>query len=43
MKTSMCKYGASCKFDHPPPGEVLGMAQGASLSVEGGDNVDVNE
>ncbi|XP_049397850.1 zinc finger CCCH domain-containing protein 37-like isoform X1 [Solanum stenotomum] len=43
MKTGMCKYGASCKFDHPPPGEVLGMAQGASLSVEGGDNVDVNE
>ncbi|KAG5570464.1 hypothetical protein H5410_060230 [Solanum commersonii] len=43
MKTGMCKYGASCKFDHPPPGEVLGMAQGALLSVEGGDNVDVNE
>ncbi|MCD9559510.1 Zinc finger CCCH domain-containing protein 37 [Datura stramonium] len=43
MKTGMCKYGATCKFDHPPPGEVLSMAtsQGASLSVEGED--DVNE
>ncbi|PHT86577.1 hypothetical protein T459_08683 [Capsicum annuum] len=41
----MCKYWATCKFDHPPPGEVLGMAvsEGASLSVEGEDNVDVNE
>ncbi|TMW94627.1 hypothetical protein EJD97_009999 [Solanum chilense] len=44
MKTGMCKYGASCKFDHPPPGEVLGMtSQGASLSVDGVNNVDVNE
>ena len=45
MKTGMCKYGATCKFDHPPPGEVLGMAtsQGASLSVEGEDTVDVKE
>lgn len=44
MKTGMCKYGATCKFDHPPPGEVLGMAtsQGASLSVEREDNVDAN-
>ncbi|XP_010557387.1 PREDICTED: zinc finger CCCH domain-containing protein 37-like [Tarenaya hassleriana] len=23
MKTGMCKYGAACKFDHPPPGEVM--------------------
>ncbi|KAJ8527617.1 hypothetical protein K7X08_015068 [Anisodus acutangulus] len=45
MKTGMCKYGATCKFDHPPPGELLGMAtsQGASLSVAGEDNVNVNE
>ncbi|CAN4096942.1 unnamed protein product [Withania somnifera] len=44
MKTGMCKYGATCRFDHPPPGEVLGTAilQGASLSVEVEDNVDVN-
>ncbi|PKI54683.1 hypothetical protein CRG98_024883, partial [Punica granatum] len=21
MKTGTCKYGATCKFDHPPPGE----------------------
>ncbi|XP_019157323.1 PREDICTED: zinc finger CCCH domain-containing protein 37-like isoform X3 [Ipomoea nil] len=24
MKTGTCKYGATCKFDHPPPGEVMG-------------------
>ncbi|CAN8259595.1 unnamed protein product [Cochlearia groenlandica] len=23
MKTGTCKYGATCKFDHPPPGEVM--------------------
>ncbi|KAK4343936.1 hypothetical protein RND71_037030 [Anisodus tanguticus] len=45
MKTGMCKYGATCKFDHPSPGELLGMAtsQGVSLSVAGEDNVNVNE
>ncbi|CAA0818053.1 Zinc finger CCCH domain-containing protein 37 [Striga hermonthica] len=21
MKTGTCKFGATCKFDHPPPGE----------------------
>ncbi|MFS7946567.1 putative transcription factor C3H family [Helianthus anomalus] len=26
MKTGACKYGVTCKFDHPPPGEVMGMA-----------------
>ncbi|KAK4484962.1 hypothetical protein RD792_007568 [Penstemon davidsonii] len=25
MKTGTCKYGATCKFDHPPPGEVMAM------------------
>ncbi|CAH9083828.1 unnamed protein product [Cuscuta europaea] len=25
MKTGTCKYGITCKFDHPPPGEVLGV------------------
>ncbi|KAF3670996.1 putative 2-dehydro-3-deoxyphosphooctonate aldolase [Capsicum annuum] len=45
MKTGMCKYGATCKFDHPPPGEVLGMStsQGTSSSFEAEDNVNVNE
>lgn len=23
MKTGTCKYGPTCKFDHPPPGEVM--------------------
>nr|GLL16375.1 zinc finger CCCH domain-containing protein 37-like [Ipomoea trifida] len=25
MKTGICKYGATCKFDHPPPGELIGV------------------
>lgn len=35
MKTGACKYGATCKFDHPPPGEVLAATttQGTSTSV----------
>ncbi|KAJ0989350.1 hypothetical protein J5N97_007706 [Dioscorea zingiberensis] len=28
MKTGACKYGATCKFDHPPPGEAVAMAAG---------------
>ncbi|KAK3025115.1 hypothetical protein RJ639_044355 [Escallonia herrerae] len=37
MKTGTCKYGATCKFDHPPPGEVMAMAatQGISTSIGG--------
>ncbi|KAK6947228.1 Zinc finger, CCCH-type [Dillenia turbinata] len=37
LKTGTCKYGAACKFDHPPPGEVVAMAakQGTSESAEG--------
>ncbi|KAK4796912.1 hypothetical protein SAY86_029238 [Trapa natans] len=30
MKTGTCKYGATCKFDHPPPGEVIANAVAAS-------------
>ncbi|KAI3456631.1 hypothetical protein Pfo_013294 [Paulownia fortunei] len=45
MKTGTCKYGATCKFDHPPPGEVMAMAtsQVASSSAagEGKENGDV--
>ncbi|KAL3627179.1 Golgi transport complex subunit 7 [Castilleja foliolosa] len=26
MKTGTCKFGATCKFDHPPPGEVMAAA-----------------
>ncbi|XP_027064369.1 zinc finger CCCH domain-containing protein 8 isoform X2 [Coffea arabica] len=39
MKTGTCKYGATCRFDHPPPGEVLAMgttAQG-TWSPTGGE------
>lgn len=38
MKTGTCKFGATCKFDHPPPGEVMAMAasQGTSTTM-GGD------
>ncbi|PSR95275.1 Zinc finger CCCH domain-containing protein [Actinidia chinensis var. chinensis] len=47
MKTGTCKYGATCKFDHPPPGEVMAMAtsQGTSTSVggEGNQNETVQE
>ncbi|GAV64882.1 zf-CCCH domain-containing protein [Cephalotus follicularis] len=37
MKTGTCKYGATCKFDHPPPGEVMANAasQGTSTSISG--------
>ncbi|XP_031283371.1 uncharacterized protein LOC116142056 [Pistacia vera] len=39
MKTGTCKYGATCKFDHPPPGEVMAMAasQGTSSGEVRGD------
>ncbi|KAL6562392.1 RNA-binding, Nab2-type zinc finger [Orobanche gracilis] len=42
MKTGMCKYGAACKFDHPPPGEVMTTGQGTSSSgvAEGNENGD---
>ena len=26
MKTRTCKYAATCKFDHPPPGEDVAKA-----------------
>lgn len=45
LKTGTCKFGATCKFDHPPPGEVMGLAksQGASESDEGGEEAEANE
>jgi Zinc finger C-x8-C-x5-C-x3-H type (and similar) len=33
MKTAACKYGATCKFDHPPPGELISMASKHGTSV----------
>ncbi|XP_040361676.1 zinc finger CCCH domain-containing protein 37 [Rosa chinensis] len=37
LKTGTCKYGATCRFDHPPPGEVVAMAasQAKSDSIGG--------
>ncbi|KAA8527213.1 hypothetical protein F0562_008558 [Nyssa sinensis] len=37
MKTGTCKYGATCKFDHPPPGEVMAMATSQGTSNPIGD------
>ncbi|XP_058101057.1 zinc finger CCCH domain-containing protein 37-like isoform X2 [Magnolia sinica] len=38
MKTGTCKYGSTCRFDHPPPGEVVAMA--AAQSASGGEERD---
>ncbi|XP_058095367.1 zinc finger CCCH domain-containing protein 8-like [Magnolia sinica] len=35
MKTGTCKYGATCRFDHPPPGEVIAMAAAQGMSGGG--------
>ncbi|XP_059661902.1 zinc finger CCCH domain-containing protein 37 isoform X2 [Cornus florida] len=45
LKTGTCKYGPTCKFDHPPPGEVMAMAtsQGTSMSIEGEGKEDEKE
>ncbi|XP_004295541.1 PREDICTED: uncharacterized protein LOC101295501 [Fragaria vesca subsp. vesca] len=32
LKTGTRKYGASCRFDHPPPGEVVAMAASQAKS-----------
>ncbi|XP_020571424.1 zinc finger CCCH domain-containing protein 37-like isoform X1 [Phalaenopsis equestris] len=34
MKTGICKYGVACRFDHPPPGEAVAMAQVTSGTAE---------
>ncbi|KAK9057074.1 hypothetical protein SSX86_024441 [Deinandra increscens subsp. villosa] len=39
MKTGACKYGATCKFDHPPPGEVMSAATSQGPSVAAGEEV----
>ncbi|XP_010913403.1 zinc finger CCCH domain-containing protein 8 isoform X1 [Elaeis guineensis] len=47
LKTGTCKFGTTCKFDHPPPGEAIAMAtsQGTGsgtgtgvFSTESGEN-----
>ncbi|XP_024021124.1 zinc finger CCCH domain-containing protein 37 isoform X1 [Morus notabilis] len=35
LKTGACKFGATCKFDHPPPGEV--MAKTTSQGIAEGE------
>ncbi|ONK69920.1 uncharacterized protein A4U43_C05F28230 [Asparagus officinalis] len=37
MKTGTCKYGVTCRFDHPPPGEAIAMATAAQGSETGVD------
>lgn len=37
LKTGTCKFGATCKFDHPPPGEVVEMAKSQGTSTNGGE------
>ncbi|XP_077252289.1 zinc finger CCCH domain-containing protein 8-like isoform X2 [Tasmannia lanceolata] len=37
MKTGSCRYGATCRFDHPPPGEVMAMATVQTTSSAPGE------
>eukprot|EP00262_Sarcandra_glabra_P016844 TRINITY_DN5608_c0_g1_i2.p1 TRINITY_DN5608_c0_g1~~TRINITY_DN5608_c0_g1_i2.p1 ORF type:complete len:549 (+),score=71.11 TRINITY_DN5608_c0_g1_i2:93-1739(+) len=41
MKTGSCKYGPSCRFDHPPPGEVIAMA--TTTTAQGNSGVGENK
>ncbi|XP_052207309.1 zinc finger CCCH domain-containing protein 37 [Diospyros lotus] len=43
MKTGTCKYGATCKFDHPPPGEVMAMGTSGTSTGEGKDDETIEE
>ncbi|PKA61042.1 Zinc finger CCCH domain-containing protein 37 [Apostasia shenzhenica] len=35
MKTGTCKFGVTCRFDHPPPGEAIAKATGLQGSEAG--------
>lgn len=37
LKTGTCKFGATCKFDHPPPGEVMEKAHGTGEAKDTDD------
>ncbi|XP_057948711.1 zinc finger CCCH domain-containing protein 37 isoform X2 [Malania oleifera] len=37
LKTGTCKFGATCKFDHPPPGEVMARATSQEASMSSGE------
>ncbi|XP_071725784.1 zinc finger CCCH domain-containing protein 37 [Rutidosis leptorrhynchoides] len=39
MKTGACKYGATCKFDHPPPGEVIAASTSQGAATTTGEEV----
>nr|GEY26186.1 hypothetical protein [Tanacetum cinerariifolium] len=39
MKTEACKYGATCKFDHPPPGKVMAVVTSQGASTTTGEEV----
>ncbi|XP_057453334.1 zinc finger CCCH domain-containing protein 37 isoform X2 [Lotus japonicus] len=43
LKTGTCKFGATCKFDHPPPGEVMEMAKSQGTSANNGGEAESNE
>lgn len=43
MKTGTCKYGATCKFDHPPPGEVMAISALDGTSTAVGEEVKGDE
>lgn len=40
MKTGTCKYGATCKFDHPPPGEVMAKTASEADAPPPGEGTD---
>jgi hypothetical protein len=42
LKTATCKFGATCKFDHPPPGEVMEMAKTQGTSTTNGGETETN-
>ncbi|KAL5061830.1 hypothetical protein RYX36_023567 [Vicia faba] len=42
LKTGTCKFGATCKFDHPPPGEVMEMAKSQGTSTTNGEEEETN-
>ncbi|KAJ6841010.1 zinc finger CCCH domain-containing protein 8 [Iris pallida] len=46
MKTGTCKYGGTCRYDHPPPGEAIARATvqgGAATAASGKETDDAEE
>ena len=44
MRTGLCKYGESCKFNHPPPGSAReGIAAGGGGGGEAAASLDVDK